>query len=106
MRRRARSAFAATELQVAPGAETRFVQSVNRVDPADLFGQPRSDHRLRNELDGRCLGLRGCDEVYDDGAHIPTGAVGRQRPLVGLDVNQERPEPTVFLRGKAMASSC
>jgi hypothetical protein len=84
---------------VASGPEAGFVQSVNRVNPADLLGESRSDHRLTNELDGRCLRLRACDEVYDDGANIPTGAVGRQRPLVGLDVNQKRPEPTVFLRG-------
>ena len=91
---------------MAPGAEAGFVQSVNRVNPADLLGESRSDHRLTNELDGRCLRLGAGDEVYDDGANIPAGAVGRQRPLVGPDFNEELPEPTVSSAVMAMASSC
>ena len=66
------------------------------IDPADLFGQPRSDHRLMNELDGRLpapgAAMR-CTTMARTSQRVQSVGNG---PLVGFDVNQEFRESTVF----------
>jgi hypothetical protein len=81
---------------VATRSKTSLIESINRINAADFFHQSPAGHCLSDKLDRGCLCLGLGNEVYDNGSNVPASAIRRQRPFVGIDVNQQLPKPMVL----------